>query len=1096
MSSLRLLLRTIWYFRAANAAAALASAVGAAVLAGSLLVGRSMRLSLERIVERGLGDVDYVVTAPHFFGESLARRLEAQAGWAERFARADPLLATAGSASGIAPGRVATRVTVFGRSSVPSGSCVISEALAQALGADVGSVIVLRMDRLLGPAAALPGSAERTDLAVLRLRVGRVASGGGLEDAFSLHPSQRAVRNAWVNLGELQVALGQPGCANALLVSSRARPAGSGAQSELAALARALGAAARSEDYGLRVSDVGEGALSIESSQIVMPGPVEEAVRAALSGSTAVFAYLAETIRDVDTRKEIPYSMVAGLDTLSGEALREGRIALNRHAAEDLGARPGHRISLEYPVRSAGGLLERRSAEFVLDRVIECSGFGADRTLVPEFKGITDAASVASWRPPRDFEFRPERIRPIDEDYWHRFGPAPKAFVSLADAKKLWGTPSGSLTSIRVSGFGRGAVERAILERLSPETAGLAARALRAEALEAARGGTEFGGLFSGMSSFIFASSVLLVALVMQLHVEQRRRQIGLLAALGFAPARVRRLLLAESAIVLAAGSALGGAASFGFAGLVLGGLRTVWFDAVGTKALALEPAAAPVVAGALAAFGAGMLAVRWASRQVLAMHPVEALAGRRPDQAPPGRRSTRALSALAVLALASAALVGWALLSEGASAAAAFFAAGACLLGAFLALARAGMASAARASRGSSARGARLTLATLAWRNVARSSRRSLLAAGLLAAGSFVTVAVGIMAPAGAASSAGEYLVAEFDAAIPYDLAERKGRELLGLADHEALLGPLRIVCLRTSPGEDASCRNLLRPQRARIVAASCALAEGWGLEFASTAADAADPWALLERGLQGDSIAAFADYGSARWILKKSLGDTLHATDERGRPRELRLAALLESSIFQGDILIGERAFAELFPGRTGYGMALIGLPPGSKADLARIRGVLEMGLADFGASLQTSSERLASFARVSAAYVSAFQALGSLGVLLGTAGLFAVFARSVAERRAEIALLWALGFAPLRAGLAVSLEFALLVGLGVVSGCAAATVAVAPEFARAGGRIAPAAGALAFYVVMAGAVCAALAAAGVLVAATASPQALRQE
>ena len=77
------------------------------------------------------------------------------------------------------------------------------------------------------------------------------------------------------------------------------------------------------------------------------------------------------------------------------------------------------------------------------------------------------------------------------------------------------------------------------------------------------------------------------------------------------------------------------------------------------------------------------------------------------------------------------------------------------------------------------------------------------------------------------------------------------------------------------------------------------------------------------------------------------------------------------------------------------------------------------LEEALADSGrAASSCRAQRLAAFHRVENTYLSTFQSLGGLGLVLGTIGLAAVLLRNVLERRRELALLRAVGY---RAGAA---------------------------------------------------------------------------
>jgi len=78
----------------------------------------------------------------------------------------------------------------------------------------------------------------------------------------------------------------------------------------------------------------------------------------------------------------------------------------------------------------------------------------------------------------------------------------------------------------------------------------------------------------------------------------------------------------------------------------------------------------------------------------------------------------------------------------------------------------------------------------------------------------------------------------------------------------------------------------------------------------------------------------------------------------------------------------------------------------------------------------------------------YLSTFQSLGGLGLLLGTLGLAAVQLRSVFERRGELALLRAAGFRRRRLAGLVLLEHAMLLMAGLGIGVLAALLAVLPQ------------------------------------------------
>jgi ABC-type antimicrobial peptide transport system permease subunit len=82
----------------------------------------------------------------------------------------------------------------------------------------------------------------------------------------------------------------------------------------------------------------------------------------------------------------------------------------------------------------------------------------------------------------------------------------------------------------------------------------------------------------------------------------------------------------------------------------------------------------------------------------------------------------------------------------------------------------------------------------------------------------------------------------------------------------------------------------------------------------------------------------------------------------------------------------------------------------------------------------------------------YLSTFQSLGALGLLMGTVGLAVAQLRSVIERRGELALLRSVGFRSQRLAEMVLGENISLLFAGLGCGICAALVAVLPHWAFA--------------------------------------------
>jgi ABC-type antimicrobial peptide transport system permease subunit len=180
--------------------------------------------------------------------------------------------------------------------------------------------------------------------------------------------------------------------------------------------------------------------------------------------------------------------------------------------------------------------------------------------------------------------------------------------------------------------------------------------------------------------------------------------------------------------------------------------------------------------------------------------------------------------------------------------------------------------------------------------------------------------------------------------------------------------------------------------------------------------------------------------------YVLHLKLGDDF-VLNRDGGPVRLRLVGSLADSIFQSELVMAQKNFLRLFPEQEGYRFFLIDTP---RPELSTaIAAVLEDRLADFGFDVVPTAERLANFHRVENTYLSTFQMLGGLGLLLGTLGMAAVLLRNVLERRRELALLRAVGYNSSHFTLMVVAENALLLFCGLVTGGVCALLAIAPVF-----------------------------------------------
>jgi len=296
--------------------------------------------------------------------------------------------------------------------------------------------------------------------------------------------------------------------------------------------------------------------------------------------------------------------------------------------------------------------------------------------------------------------------------------------------------------------------------------------------------------------------------------------------------------------------------------------------------------------------------------------------------------------------------------------------------------------------------------------------------------------------------SGAGGFsLLAESDVPIHHDLASESGRFELGFSDPESnALDSLGIFPMRLKPGDNTSCLNLYQIVNPRIAGVPQAMIERGGFSFTQALDDeGGNPWNLLEQEKEADVIPAFGDANSVQWILHSGLNKDITVVDEFGEEVKLRFVGLLAKSIFQSEILISEEQFLKHFPSRDGYSYFLINAPFGRTDEFT---AMLENVLSDYGLDATTTTAKLASFQAVENTYLSTFQTLGGLGLLLGTIGLGVILMRNVFERRGELAALRAFGFQRSSLAFMVVAENGFLLSVGILIGTVSALLAVAPN------------------------------------------------
>ena len=1136
-------LSTLRHFARSSFAVIIGVALATAVISGALIVGDSVRGSLETLSLERLGGVDHVVRGPRFFRQDLAAEL-AEAWQADIATVAPAILVTGSVQTGqitSATSRRAGHVEVYGVDAAfwklagvepPGEGLAISRRLAEQLELKVGdkASVVVEVPATI-PRDALLGEREET-VVELPTQVSRIFEDREMPGRFGLNPSQQLPLNAFVDLGELQTQLNlqhvpasarkkepeKPARINALFLGESrvafrsakgrsfaerkttlpARDEAAPMGADLAAkLSEQLHRHLTMQDLSLRlVANEEHRYLSLESERMLIDdGTIAAAERVAKDHGWATSPVLVSLLTEIenshDASKFSMYPISAGVgESVAGafEALEFAsgiapktvdEIVINEWLAEDLAVKIGDSVTLKYKVVGDTGELPELTRTAKICGIVKLTGAGADPGLTPYVAGISDAEDPTKWREP--FPLKKDRITQRDRDFWKPYRTTPKVFWHLPVAEALFKSRYGNRTSLRIAPpagvsldeFAK-TFEAAWLAHLDSHVTGLAVEPVKLRGLMAARGTTDFTGLFIGFSLFLIASALLLVSLLFRLGLEGRSREFGVLLGVGWTSRSVGRQVLTQGMTLAAIGGLLGIVGGVLYAGVMIYGLTTWWSGAVGTRALFLHVRAGSLITGWLIAVVISTLMIWRTSRQLRAMSPRALLSnaglsgstlvgpgsarGQWVMQVSTGISAVLLVASVLGLVPSSEAFAGFSIRTV------AFFVGGlSALVASLSAFARWLAADRTAAVRG---RGVR-ALATLAIRNAARNRSRSLLTASLIASATFLVVAVAsgkrnpaVEAPRRDSGNGGYTLVAETNQPVLYDLNTPSGRTKAGVnlrskPDHEELLKQTRFTAFRMKLGENASCLNLYQTQLPTILGVPQSVIEKLSTDHRFKFADTRDsnPWGLLSAKEPGGEIPVLGDMNTLQYSLHKGIGSTIEIADSNRRPQSLKVRGMLDGSVFQGVLLMSEENLLRLFPDTAGYRYFLIEVDP---ALASQVTTLLETDLADSGFDAERVADRLANFLSVQNTYLSTFQTLGGLGLLLGTVGLGVVMMRNVWERRSELALLRAVGYTTSMLRQIVLIENAFLLTFGLLAGSVAAAVAMAPHLLSIGADV----------------------------------------
>ncbi len=1028
----------VHYFKA-NLLVAIGVAISTAVLTGGLIIGDSVTFSLEQSAFFRLGSTTHVIsTVDRFFRTELAKELAAKGGF-----EVAPALILEGMAVAEGGAERINKVQITGIDdqfekiansaiyrNLKANEVIISQNLAEKLHLKKGDTFLTRIKKASLIPLNAPFISDAETSVSFRATVKEVADQHTL-GFFNLKNSQTAPYNLFLSLAKLNNLMKFDGKANHLLISAPS--------ADQLNISKLLGKCFSAEHAGLKVKEViATKEMEISSERVFIDDQIVNAFKP-FENSHPILTYFANSFEFKG--KKTPYSFVS---TIDDKGLNVNDIILNNWVADDLNIRTGDSLTVNYyeigPLRQ----LVEKSSRFFVKEIVPIVGRYGDRDLMPYLPGMSDAKNCREWE--AGVPIKLDAIRDKDEAYWKQYKGTPKAFISSTKAHQIWSNRFGNYTAIRIDAksFSDQKYGQLFAASLRPENLGIVVTSVRDNGLKAARGGVDFSQLFIGLSFFILVAALILTSLLFLLNLENRQSQIGTLLMIGFTRNQIRKLLLSEGFIVALAGGLAGLVLAVFYTRLVFIALNTLWWAVVRTSVLEISINPITLCIGLFISIIMAMLTIVVSVNRSFKRHAIELQ--RLQDQ--PQKHSVAVLKnvLMGVSLLFAIGLTGYQLIRLDFSNSGLFFLSGGLMLMGLLLLAD------RQFRRNSLIFSDDFSIVALNKRNNSRNLGRSLTVVILFALGTFLVVTTGanrqdLFANADEKTSGtgGFHYFAETSIPVLFSLNDNDRRKSEGLTSVFSAVQFSRI------DGDDASCLNLNRVSNPAILGAAPEQLKG-RFKFAdqSPDIDADSVWEALNKPLTNGVIPAIADQTVIQWGLGLAIGDTLLYRNEAGDTLKVKLIGGLAPSVFQGYLLISNDNFIKNFPTKCGSNLFLIDVPKGKEQQAGE---ELDTVFRDNGWEMTLSAQRLAEFNSITNTYLSIFIALGALGLILGTVGLAVVLARTILERKSEIALLQSLGFTSRQVSSMLVREYLVLLFYGIVIGFLSAVIAVLPNFVSRG-------------------------------------------
>lgn len=912
---LKIALRSLFYYKGLNLVLFAACALACAVIAGAFVSQTSLEHSLSKRVCEAFGKGEFLAASAgenlksDFFKSPLLILQKRGVAIFGGNSRGVQICAVGENFSEFAPEKLEPL-------NLKGGEVAVNSALAKSLNLKVASSLRL---------AFFPSNSAPLDFAfagaspkpnVKSFKVARILSADEFGN-LSFSPNQAAPENVFFNLRDFCELSGESGANFALLKNG----------------------------------EISLGALSLDGLNLTFEGGVIK------SASWFLPEFLEGKIFDESLSRTLSWfisDFKIGQNSahfgfaLAGESVESGKVKINSELASELGAKPGDKIELGFYVTDEFGNFKFRRESFEVSEIYPMEEALALKPLMAFFEGLSDADSCGEWKSkiPIDFDL----VKDSDKTYWSKYSYSPKILLSLVDARKIFLNSKAASSGALVKD---NAALLSALKKLSPSDLGISLSSPKREYLQNALSGVDFSGIFFGLSFFIIASALILMALAVSLSISSRSGELAELARVGFRRRDIICIYFFEFAGLVLAGALLGAFAGLAYGAIIAEALNGVWSGISAGADIEFKFAVSDLIFAFLISSAAALLSVYFSLRKLATVKNNPRFSAGLKSKS---RIAFEAISICLVLSLiALNAAQTLPLSAQAILSLACFLLAGFALWNGFLLL-KSGLAS----------------LAGAAFISFRRRSRALFSVFAMSALGLYLLMIVGFnnfsaknLNLNSSGSGGYEYFV---ETAIPAsNLASAVGEG-----------GAAAMLCAKVFESAQANCLNLNRVGNPRVLGLDAdALDRRGAFSFDSALPKFGEAsWKLLDSELEGGEIPAFIDSASLTWSLKGKLGDVLEYS-HGGKLLRFKIIATLAPSVFQGSLLVSSKKFSEAFADVEGCGVFLA-----DKMPLRSLSGIFS----PYYPSISTCGERLGMFNALQNSYLKIFLQLGVLGIALG--------------------------------------------------------------------------------------------------------------